>query len=478
MTCGETIERVLDTALVKRMLSHLSKKNGNGECSISKILDTYCREDRSVTSRLKYALPYAIIDWLVNKSGAEGEAVREELSTNPFFRSALVTTCRSIGEYGLMKPQTFSSPLIAIWNFTQACNLRCKHCYQNAGKGPADDEQSLEEKRHVIDELAENDVPMLAFSGGEPLMSPDFWPTLAYAHTKPIHLSVATNGTLLTPETVNRLADTGAHYVEVSIDSVHPEKHDAFRGGRGYWAKSIRGLESVAKNERLQGSMASTITQLNFDELEDLFNLAVDIGLDYFYIFNFIPTGRGKDIIDLDLTPEQREEMIEFMKRHLNEGKIQVIGTVPQYGRKCLQHYVAGQLIATSHFGSSNRDSTQVFARYIGGCAVGRCMIAIQPNGDLTPCVFLPIVFGNLREKPLYRLWRENDLLPKFRDRSVLGGNCGKCEWQLYCGGCRARAYGYFKDVTAGDPGCIFNSPAWEELKAGSEQPSLLELRR
>jgi radical SAM protein with 4Fe4S-binding SPASM domain len=91
--------------------------------------------------------------------------------------------------------------------------------------------------------------------------------------------------------------------------------------------------------------------------------------------------------------------------------------------------------------------------------------MAVQPNGDVTPCVFMPIIFGSLRDKPLKRLWRENDLLGKFRDRSILGGNCGKCDWQLYCGGCRARAYGYFGDVTAADAGCVFNRPAWEQLK-------------
>jgi radical SAM protein with 4Fe4S-binding SPASM domain len=477
MNAGEKVEQVLTSSWAQKTLRYLSRRDAKGECVVGRIIDSYSREDRPVGSRLKYAVPYAIIDWMVRRGGVDTSAFRRGLRTNPFFRSALVTTCRSIGEFGLVRPQTFSSPLMVIWNFTQACNLKCKHCYQNAGKGAASDELTLDEKYHVIDELADNDVPMLAFSGGEPLMSPDFWRVLAYAQTKEFHISVATNGTMLTPETVDRLADTGAHYVEVSIDSVHPEKHDAFRGGHGYWERSIRGLKNVARNERLQSSMASTITRLNFDELEDLLDLAVDVGCDYFYVFNFIPTGRGRDIMDLDLTPEQREKMVEFMSKCLNEEKIKVMGTVPQYGRRCLQDYMPGMLIATGHYGSSNSDSTKVVARYIGGCAVGRCMLAIQPNGDVTPCVFLPIKLGSLREKPLARVWRENDILDKFRDRSILGGNCGKCEWNLYCGGCRARAYGYFGDVTAPDPGCVYNGDAWEELKHHAEEASRLELQ-
>jgi radical SAM protein with 4Fe4S-binding SPASM domain len=469
MNLGERVELILRNTLTQKTLRYLTKKDKTGECSIGKILKTYGQPNLSVGPKLKYSVPHAVIDLLVRKSGAKREDFCKELQSSTSFRRAIITACRSVGEFGLVKPQVFSSPLIVIWNFTQACNLHCRHCYQNAG-ARASDELSLEEKFHVIDELAYNDVPMLAFSGGEPLVSKDFWPTLAYARTKEFHISVATNGTLLTPETVERLADTGADYVEVSIDSVHPEKHDAFRGGQGYWARSIRGLENLARNKRLKSSMASTITQLNFDELEDLIQLAKDMGLNYFYIFNFIPTGRAKDIVDLDLTPQQREQMIEFMNKHLNEGKIHVMGTVPQYGRKCLEHYMVGKIIATGHYGSSSHNSTRVFAKYIGGCAVGRCMMAVQPNGDVTPCVFMPIVFGSLRRNSLWHLWRENDLLDKFRDRSILGGNCGKCDWQLYCGGCRARAYGYFGDVTEADPGCVFNSPVWERLKEETEK--------
>jgi radical SAM protein with 4Fe4S-binding SPASM domain len=470
MNLGERVELMLTKPWAQKTLRYLTKKDQKGKCSIGKILSSYGRDDLGMWPRVKYAVPHAVIDFIARKAGAKREDFRKDLQTSTSLRRAIITACRSVGEFGLIKPQVFSSPLIVIWNFTQACNLNCRHCYQNAGPRAEADELTLEEKFGVIDELAENDVPMLAFSGGEPLVSEDFWPVLAYAKSKKFHISVATNGTLLNPETVERLADTGADYVEVSIDSVHAEKHDAFRGGKGYWARSIRGLKNLAKNKRLSSSMASTITRLNFDELEDLIGMAKDLGLNYFYIFNFIPTGRGKDIVDMDLSPEQREQMIEFMNRHLNEGKIQVMGTVPQYGRKCLENYMDGRMIATGHYGSSTNSSTIVFARYIGGCAVGRCMMAIQPNGDVTPCVFMPIVFGNLREKSLWRLWRENDLLGKFRDRSILGGNCGVCDWQLYCGGCRARAYGYFGDVTEADPGCMFNIPAWERLNTEKEK--------
>ena len=474
MNLGEKVEQILRRSWAQKTLKSLTRQDETGQCTAGRILDTYISNDAGFWPKFKYAIPHAFIDWLVKKNGLSKDKFRDEIRQSTSLRRAIITTCRSVGEFGLVKPQVFSSPLIVIWNFTQACNLNCRHCYQNAGP-KAHNELTLDEKLYVIDQLADNDVPMLAFSGGEPLVSPDFWPVAQYAATKKFHISIATNGTLLTPETVDRLADTGIDYVEVSIDSVHPEKHDTFRGGEGYWQRSVTGLKNLTRNKRLRASMASTITQLNYDELEDLISMAKDLGADYFYIFNFIPTGRGKDIVDLDLTPEQREKMIEFMYRHLNEGQIQVMGTVPQYGRECIQHYMEGGLIATGHYGASNNVATRIVAKYIGGCAVGRCMLAIQPNGDLTPCVFMPIVFGNLRDKPLKRLWRENDILGKFSDRSTFGGNCGKCDWQFYCGGCRARAYGYFDDVKAADPGCVYNLSAWNQLEKTPERVSQTE---
>jgi len=94
--------------------------------------------------------------------------------------------------------------------------------------------------------------------------------------------------------------------------------------------------------------------------------------------------------------------------------------------------------------------------------------MALQPNGDITPCVFMPIVIGNIRKDRIGRLWRQNEILWKLRNRDILEGHCGECEWRLHCGGCRARAYGYFGDITALDAGCILNLESWHRLKKKS----------
>jgi radical SAM protein with 4Fe4S-binding SPASM domain len=97
----------------------------------------------------------------------------------------------------------------------------------------------------------------------------------------------------------------------------------------------------------------------------------------------------------------------------------------------------------------------KVLADFIGGCGAGRLYCALQPNGDVSPCVFMPnLKLGNLRQERFMDIWHNNRTLIKLRDRSSLHGNCGKCGYKFICGGCRARALVYFDDLFAPDPGC------------------------
>jgi radical SAM protein with 4Fe4S-binding SPASM domain len=470
----ERIEEFLSKRPVQHVLRWLTKQGGDGDCVLSRVMATYGQPNLSWAQKLRYGLPHLGMEWVRKRTGASVELVRDTVLGSPAWRRGLTNAARGVGEFGLGRPQVFSAPLMVVWNFTQNCNLQCRHCYQNAGT-PRGAELSLSEKMHVLDELAYNDVPMLAFSGGEPLLGRDFWPVLAQARARGFHISVATNGTLLTREVVARLAETGAEYVEVSIDSTRPGKHDEFRGRHGYWQKAVAGLKNLVADGRMGTGLACTVTAWNFDELEDIIRMSKDLGVGMFYVFNFIPTGRAREIADIDLTPVQRERMLEIMQTQLDTGFC-VMGTAPQLGRRCLQHYRLGGTIATGHYGASSHGATPVLARYIGGCGAGRCLLAVQPNGDLTPCVFLPLVIGSLRRDRLHDLWRTSAVLDRLRNRELLQGHCGVCEWKSYCGGCRARAYGYFGDLTEADPGCLFNAEAWQRVQSPDGEAA--ELRR
>jgi radical SAM protein with 4Fe4S-binding SPASM domain len=119
--------------------------------------------------------------------------------------------------------------------------------------------------------------------------------------------------------------------------------------------------------------------------------------------------------------------------------------------------------VNTGHYGYGGGKMTRILARYVGGCGAGRVYCAIQPAGDVTPCVFMPIKVGNLRTDTFETAWN-HPVMELLRDRSDRTGHCRTCDYKLNCGGCRARSWGYFNDLRRPDPGCKFNQEAWEEV--------------
>jgi len=114
-------------------------------------------------------------------------------------------------------------------------------------------------------------------------------------------------------------------------------------------------------------------------------------------------------------------------------------------------------------------------SEFIGGCGAGRFYCAIDPDGTITPSVFMPVKVGNVREDDFEELWDTCPVFWDLRDRDKLKPHCGECEFRFVCGGCRARAYGYFGDYLAPDPGCVNNIDAWERLKGRARAELLVK---
>ena len=154
------------------------------------------------------------------------------------------TLSRLQGKY----PQSKRNPYLVVWNFTDMCNLRCKHCYQDAKSKPSADELSLDEKLVLVDTLHEAGIKVPMISGGEPLIHPDYFPVLEKLASTAMHPAAASNATMITPEFAGRLKDSGLGYIEISLDSVTPKKHNDFRGMPGAWEKTVEGIRNCIKN--------------------------------------------------------------------------------------------------------------------------------------------------------------------------------------------------------------------------------------
>ena len=390
--------------------------------------------------------------------GVEQKVLKEQFS-HPSWRKGLANVLTGIANFGVQRPFVTGAPFLIVWDITYACNLKCKHCYANAGKS-LEDELTTEQAKQTIDKLDHVSVPIVAFSGGEPLVRKDIFELTNYASEKGIYVALATNGTLVTKDKARKIKEAGVRFVQISLDGASPETHDSFRGIDGMYEKTIQGIKNCV-DEGFFVNVATTATQYNYKEISNIIDLCEELGVNWFMIYNFIPTGRGEFISENDITPDQRETLLKELWMKLKSGsKVNVLSTAPQFARVALESEVGeNEKIVPTHFANPSLSGKLVnLAEFIGGCGCGRFYAAIRANGDIEPCVFFPLKIGNIKEDNFENIWRNNSILKDLRNKDILEGNCSTCDYRYYCGGCRARAYGYTGNYLAPDPGCIRNT--------------------
>jgi len=357
------------------------------------------------------------------------------------------TSFRVKGRFGVDKPSDFSAPLrpIISWNITRRCNLKCLHCYIDAGQAEAG-ELSTEEALRLVDEMAEVGVPLILFTGGEPLTRPDFFEIAKRAKDRGIKLVLSTNGTLITPEVAKRLRETGFVYVGVSLDSIDEKFHDEFRGVPGSFAAALAGIKN-ALAARLDVGLRFTVTAKNIHEAGRYVDFAASLGVKRITFYHLSAAGRAQKLpADWWYTPGQYREFIETLiaKARQYAGKLEIETTLAPFDGV----YIAMRL--------GNGDEQYLkFVESTGGC--GRKIISIYPSGDVYPCQFIDFYkLGNVREKSLREILTYKKLEPFVHTEKYLRGpKCSSCPYKQYCkGGDRARAYYLTGDMFGDDPLC------------------------
>lgn len=426
-----------------------------------------------LTVRFQAALLGKILKLGIKLAHGDEEEVKEALLRDPHIRRGIWVVLEGIARYGVTVPQRLAAPFLIVWNFTNLCNFRCLHCYQRAST-PLKTELSLEEKLRVVDQLDRAGVAAVALSGGEPTIHPDFLRVVSELSSRGIYTSVATNGwTFADREKLEKAVKAGLKYVEVSVDSAKPERHDAFRRVPGAWSHAVKALENAVKLGVAHG-MATIMSRETLQEIDDILDLAESIGVHRVIFFNFVPTGRAKGIAKVDLSPEEREEFMKILYREMQRRHLEILTTAPQYARVTLQ-LSRGEEVTPAHFYIGKNDAVRVLAEFIGGCGAGRIYAGLEPDGTVVPCVFLPIPVGNVRNREFYEIWNGSRIFSMLRDRDNFTGRCRTCPFRNICGGCRARAYHYTLDLLGDDPGCVMNRDVWRRVLNGEFDRGLSE---
>lgn len=328
--------------------------------------------------------------------------------------------------------------MIVSWNTTNACNLKCAHCYRDSG-AKAEDELNTAEAKNLLEGIARAGFKIMIFSGGEPLLRPDITELVAYASGLGLLAVFGTNGTLITPERARELKAAGAKGMGISLDSLDPEKHDRLRGKAGAWRQAVEGMKNC-REAGLPFQIHTTVMGWNEGELEAMTDFAVKHGARAHHFFFLVPTGRGADLGGSVLTPEQHEAVLTRIMKKQPEVDIELKPTcAPQFIR------IAAEL--------------GVKTRFRRGCLAGLAYAVISPKGLVQPCAYLPLYLGDVHERPFDEIWRDSEALKKLRTLEY-GGSCGRCRFKQGCGGCRARAAVYSGgDYMAEDPWCRIASP-------------------
>jgi radical SAM protein with 4Fe4S-binding SPASM domain len=356
------------------------------------------------------------------------------------------------------------------WNLTRRCNLECAHCYMSAFAG-ADTrgELTTEECRRVIGEIAAiNPNVFLILTGGEPLLRKDLWEIAAGAAERRFTTVLGTNGVLLREREARLMRQHGVLGASISLDSTDPVKHDGFRVLPGAWQGAVRATR-VLTDAGLDFSLHMSVTDWNAGEIPAMIDLARELGAKVLNFFFLVRTGRGSRLTDIDATAYER--ILTSLASAQGVGAPTPPPSPPAAGpfedawsapigraegllirAKCAPHFrrILWQLDPAS----------PLLRNYAhGSCPAGKYYCRITPEGDVTPCPYMPVAAGNLRRSSFADLWRRAPLFDDLREPK-LGGRCGACEFSKICGGCRCRAYATYGDYLAEDPACAYQPGA------------------
>ncbi len=359
---------------------------------------------------------------------------------------------------------------LVAWEITRSCNLFCAHCRASAVNGPYPDELSTEECFHLIDEILEVGKPIIILTGGEPLMRPDALQIARYAVDKGLRVVMGSNGTLITREMAARLKDASISRLGISLDFPVARLQDDFRGKAGAFDAAMSGIAN-AHQAGIGIQINSTVTKLNVSYLNELLSLALKMEAVAFHPFMLVPTGRGKGLEEVELSPEQYEETLNWIydkQAELGDRMFFKPTDAPHYLRiiKQRQKRNGDAPAAKKPEQTAGHHPMQSITR---GCLAGTGFCFISHQGRVQGCGYLDVEAGNIREASFRQVWNDSPLFHDLRDLSLVKGKCGFCEYKRICGGCRARAYEATGDYLEAEPYCVYQPLTRRKNLAGVE---------
>ncbi|HOO40209.1 MAG TPA: radical SAM protein [Syntrophales bacterium] len=330
------------------------------------------------------------------------------------------------------------------WHLTERCNLSCRHCYQGGKRTP---EMTVGELKREIDGAAEmfaawkdegiSVVPSIHFTGGEPFLFRDLWEGIAHARQRGFDAALMSNGILITDEDAGKTRAWDVFDVQISLEGPAPV-HDRIRGP-GSFRGALRGAKRlIAAGTRVSANV--TLSRVNIRNVKETIGIAKDTGFNSIGFSRIVPCGRGRELLDFLLAPEEVRDAYE-QAFGLSDAGFSVVSGDPLAGVVRGVRPPADCRLTLS------------------GCSAGFSGVTITSDGTVMACRRIGLKAGNLRKKSLREIWATSPLLWKLRRRESYRGKCGTCDLWPTCRGCRAVSYAFSSargkaDLFADDPQC------------------------
>jgi Fe-coproporphyrin III synthase len=356
---------------------------------------------------------------------------------------------------------------IVIWNCTRKCNLACMHCYSDSANRDYEGELSAEEARKMILDLEEFKVPVLLFSGGEPLLRKDLFELNDFAHQHRLRTVISTNGTLITPEIAGRIKGHDFDYVGVSLDGIN-ERNDKFRGKNGAFQSALTGIRNLIKLKQKVG-LRFTITRHNYPDLKDIFRLVEDEAIDRVCFYHLVYSGRGSRMAEDDLSHQEMRECVDsicdwavFM---YERGIKKEVLTVDNHADAVYLY------LKTKAKDPRKAQEILKLLRYNKGNASGIAVSCVDNRGFVHADQFWQgYTFGNVKERKFGEIWMDtkDEVMAGLKDRkNLIKGRCSHCRFLELCNAnFRARAEAIYQDIWQEDPACYLTD---EEIGVNSD---------
>lgn len=353
-------------------------------------------------------------------------------------------------------------PFIVIWELTRACQLKCLHCRADAQYTRDPRELTLEEGKHLIDQIYEMNNPLLVFTGGDPLMREDIFEITKYAVSKGVRVSMTPSATPnVTIDAMRKAKEVGLSRWAFSLDGPTAEIHDHFRGTAGSFDLTMERIKYLHELE-MPIQINTVVSRYNYEHLDEMAKLVEELKCVLWSVFFLVPTGRGQasDMI----SPVEHEKVLRWLYDLSKRVPFDIKTTEAMHYRRVViqqkmreakeQTEEISYLSALTEKGLTG--SIDGLGRAPKGVNDGNGFVFISHIGDVYPSGLLPVKAGNIRETPLAEIYRESPIFKALRNPDGFKGKCGVCEFRHVCGGSRSRAYAMTGDYLESEPFCIY----------------------